>query len=164
MNKRFDRQPRTNALPDWAAGHDPAVIGRNEHRVDLQFRDEVKPADRRRSLAWKGFTAEHVVIDGARELAYDWAGNAHYLALHDIKLVDGEIALADGASHRRLDLCDRLTLAPSGCWVAGWSSLAKRTNHFTAISYEADVLLEEVDRPGWGMTPDPMLYFSDPGL
>ena len=164
MNKRFDRHPGSEAGLRSDTANDSLAVDAPERYLDLQFRDEKKPADRRFARAWEGFTVEHVVMEGTREFAYDWAGAAHYLALHDLQLVDGEITLADAPKRRRLDLRDRLTLAPMDCQVSGWSSLADRTNHFTAITFDADVLAEEIAPAGWRSSPEPMLYFSDPSL
>lgn len=132
--------------------------------VDLRSRDGAAAADSRQALEWKGFTAERVVLVGAREFAYDWSGQNHFLALHDIKLVDGDISLAGSANDRRMDLRDRMTLAPGGCQVSGWSSLANRTNEFTAITFDPDVLVEEAEHPRWRSSERPMLYFTDPSL
>lgn len=136
----------------------------DERYVDLRFREGAAEADSRRAMEWKGFSAERVVMTGAREFAYDWSGQNHYLALHDIELVDGDISLAGGASVRRMNLRDRMTMAPGGCQVSGWSSLADRTNEFTAITFDPDVLVEELDRTGWRSGAQPMVYFTDSSL
>lgn len=132
--------------------------------VDLRFRDGAAPAESRRALEWKGFRVERVVLAGAREFSYDWSGQNHYLALHDIKLIDGDISLAGSASARRMDLRDRMTMAPGGCQVSGWSCLENRINEFTAITFNPEMLVEEVDRAGWRKSGEPSLYFSDPSL
>lgn len=140
---------------------DPAGSGRC---VDVRFRDDDRPPDGRFALEWKGFTAEHVAMRGAREYAYDVAGTAHYLAIHDMRLVDGEISLGDAPARRRLDLRDRLTLAPAGCRATGWVSTADRPNSFTAMTFDPDILTEEVERAGWRAGDEPLLYFHDADL
>jgi AraC family transcriptional regulator len=132
--------------------------------VSLDFRDEGKHADSHITHAWNGFSVERVVMAGSREFAYDWSGGAHYLAMHDLKLMDGEIAVSDVQPRRRLDLRDRLTMAPKGSRVSGWSSLVNRTNSFIALTYDPDVLTKEVEQAGWQTPPAPMVYFSNLAL
>lgn len=138
--------------------------GFDDEFVDLRFRNGPATADSRLAVKWKGFSAERVVIVGVREFSYDWSGQNHYLALHDIKLTDGDISLAGSASVHRMDLRDRMTMAPGGCQVSGWSSLANRTNEFTAITFDPEMLVEEIDRAGWRNPAQPSLYFSDLSL
>lgn len=140
------------------------MIKAKEAIVSLDFRDEGKQADSRITHAWDGFSVERVVMTGGREFAYDWSGNAHYLAMHDLKLLDGEIAMSGIKSRRRLDLRDRLTMAPKGSRVSGWSSLVDRTNSFIALTYDPDVLAKEVEQAGWQTPPAPMVYFSNLAL
>lgn len=63
-----------------------------------------------------------------------------------------------------MDLRDRMTMAPGGCQVSGWSSLERRANEFTAITFDPEMLVEEFDRTGWRNSAQPLLYFSDPSL
>lgn len=140
------------------------MISAHEKFVSLKFRDGDKLVHSQHTHSWKGFTIERVTMTGAREFSYDWSGSAHYLALHDLQLVDGDIALSDTKTRRRLDLRDRLTLAPNGSRVSGWSSLEDRTNSFVALTFEPNVLMEEVEQAGWDVSPEPMLYFSDRSL
>jgi len=140
------------------------MISAHEKFVSLKFRDVEPPTNIQRTHEWKGFCVERVEMTGAREFSYDWSGCAHYLALHDLKLVDGETAMTDATSQRTLDLCDRLTFAPKDCRVSGWSSLKNRTNSFVALTFSPDMLTEEVDQAGWAVAPQPRLYFSDRAL
>lgn len=147
-----------------ADGAGPCAAGQGMRCVDIQFRDEPQAPHRRFALTTEGFTAEHVIMHGAREYDYDVAGTAHYLALHDLKLSDGEISLAGCAPQSRLDLRDRLTLTPATCRATGFASLVDRTNSFTAMTYDPGLLSQEIEKAGWDSPPEPMVYFRDPAL
>ncbi len=132
--------------------------------VALDFRDNPSvPLDTRRRVTWRGFSAETVVFQGPREFAYSWAGAPHYLALHDMRRVDGETALDDLPKSTLNDLRDAITFIPGGCSCSGWSQLQARRNLYTAIYYDPAILPEELDAKVAGIER-PMLYFDDPAL
>lgn len=135
------------------------------HRqVSLDFRDDERPPDLRRTLAWRGMSAEYVSLGGERQFDYRLIGSDHYLALHDLKKIDGETSAADGAPVRLLDVRDRMTYLPRGCGISGWSHLAPRRNSFMALYYTPTMMMEELD-VSWPPNDDrPMLYFEDSGL
>lgn len=122
----------------------------------------VRPPDRAlRQLS--GLSIEHVRLPDER-FEYKVVGNSHYLALHDIELQDGEVELADGTRSRRRSLADRLTFVPAGCQVAGWSVPKMRGNSFTALYFDATMLVEEF-RAGFTVSsPPPFLYAVDLSL
>jgi AraC family transcriptional regulator len=133
-------------------------------QVLLEFRDDEAPPDARHAIAWRGLSAEHVTIRGAREFAYKWVGSNHYLALHDLKLDDGETALDASTPVRQLDLRGRMTFIPRGCGISGWSHLSRRAHAFTAVYFDPAILPEELDGRGSPSPEAPMLYFDNPGL
>ena len=140
---------------------DPEAL---EDALALEFRDgsETQP-DTSRRMAWRGFSAETITIQGPRGFDYRWAGTPHYLALHDMQMTDGEIAVADLPRSTQTDLRDSMTFVPGGCDAAGWSELRARRNLFTAIYYDPAILPEELDARVSGIER-PMLYFDDPAL
>ena len=110
--------------------------------------------------AWKarGFEAQRVVLRSTEPFDYEVTGDMHYLALHDVRLDDGEVEL-DGASGSTLrDLRDRITFAPAGCRISGWSKPAKRANTFTALSFDPGLLHAEVGQRYEAAEPPPQLY------
>jgi AraC family transcriptional regulator len=132
--------------------------------VQLEFREEEAGPDLQRALKWRGISAELVSIPGTPAYDYRWVGSTHYLALHDLKLVDGKTRLDSVAGATRLDLRGLLTFAPRGCAATGWSALARRPNSFTALYYDPVVMRVEIDpRVGVGDWR-PRLYFDDAGL
>ncbi len=102
-------------------------------------------------------------MHGPREFAYQWTGSTHYLALHDLRMTDGETISQDAPPSTLNDLRDLMTFVPEGCAVSGWSRLRVRRNLFTAVYYDPAILPEELDTRIDG-TERPMLYFNDPGL
>jgi AraC family transcriptional regulator len=140
---------------------DPKAL---EDEVALEFRDDIEtPPDRNRRMTWRGFSAETLVIQGPREFDYRWEGTPHYLALHDIQLADGEIAVGDVPRSSQTDLRHLMTFVPGGCGVSGWSKLRARRHLFTAVYYDPAILPEELDARITGIER-PMLYFDDPAL
>jgi AraC family transcriptional regulator len=135
-----------------------------EEAVALEFHEgiETRPSTNRR-MTWRGFSAETITIQGPRGFDYRWAGTPHYLALHDIQMADGEIAVADLPRSTQTDLRDSMTFVPCGCGASGWSKLRSRRNLFTAIYYDPAILPEELDARVSGIER-PMLYFDDPAL
>ena len=132
--------------------------------VALKFHDDIgtRP-DTTRRIAWRGFSAETITIQGPLGFDYRWVGTPHYLALHDIQKDDGEIALGDLPKSTQTDLRDLMTFVPGGCNVSGWSRLRARRNLFIAIYYDPGILPEELDARITDIER-PMLYFDDPAL
>jgi AraC family transcriptional regulator len=140
---------------------DPQAL---EDEVSLDFHDDVvTPPDSRRRMAWRGFSAETVAIHGSRAFAYKWEGASHYVALHDLRLVDGEVSVGDLPKSTLADLRDLITFVPGGCRASGWSQLRARRNRYTAVYYDPAILPEELDTRVAGIER-PMLYFDDPAL
>jgi AraC family transcriptional regulator len=135
-----------------------------EQAVALEFRDgiETRP-DTNRRMTWRGFSAETITVQGPRGFDYRWSGTPHYLALHDIQLADGEIAVAELPRSTETDMRDLMTFIPGGCDAFGWSKLRARRNLFTAVYYDPAILPEELDARVSGIER-PMLYFDDPAL
>jgi AraC family transcriptional regulator len=134
-----------------------------DKQVELEFRDAKTPPDVQRRIAWRGLSAETVIMQGPHEFDYKWSGSTHYLAVHDIRLSAGETRVDDLPPTTQLEMRDLLTFIPEGCRVAGWSKLTPRRNMFTAIYYDPTILPEELDTRLAGIER-PMLYFNHPGL
>lgn len=132
--------------------------------VALKFRDGIETGpDTIRRMTWRGFSAEMITIQGPRGFDYSWAGTPHYLALHDIQLVEGEIGVGELPRSAQTNLRDLMTFVPGGCDVSGWSKLSARRHEFTAMYYDPAILPEELDARIAGIER-PMLYFDDPAL
>jgi AraC family transcriptional regulator len=131
--------------------------------VELEFRDD-GPLEGRSAWSWRGLSAEHIRIDGPSEYDYKWVGSACYIALHDLRLVDGETALDGAAPFRLLDLRDRMTFLPEGCAISGWSRLMRRSNAFTAVYYDPALVPEELETHRSTPALAPIIYFENAAL
>jgi AraC family transcriptional regulator len=139
-------------------------MANTQQNVALAFRDKGPSADARQFSAGAGYSLERVVMRGARSFDYGWTGGAHYLALHQIRLNDGEAALAGAKPVRRLDLRQRMTFSPIGAAINGWSSLAGGENSYTALFFEPNLAEKELERAVDATSARPLLYFSQRDL
>lgn len=137
--------------------------GDADRLVDLRFKETPVASDARRSVTTRGLSIETVQIIGSCAFDYSRRGEGHYLAVHDLKLLDGEATVDALPTATMRDLRERLTFAPEKCLVSGWSSLAPRINSYTAMTFDADLVEHELElaQPG---EVRPMLYFQDAGL
>lgn len=104
---------------------------------------------------------ECVRIGQARTFDYDWEGPSHYLAVHDIMLRDGEMAVGGNKAANCVDLCDRLTFNPQNARVSGWSDLSGDDQGYTALFFDPGLVEAEYERPILGMAVRPLVYFED---
>lgn len=132
--------------------------------VNLTFQYDVPSPDIFVRRSWDGFSVDSVRIRSARNFDYAWQGGANYLALHDIVLTDGEIAIGGEISANRMDLRDRLTFVPQGMRVSGWSQLAGPDHGYTAVFFDPDLAEAEFERPLLGLGLQPLLYFEQAQL
>jgi AraC family transcriptional regulator len=137
-----------------------------EFEIDLRSRDEGRTPEQRTTLSGRGFRAERTELRGPQTVDYAWCGRGHYLALHDITLQDGEVRVGDRHTSELRDLRQRLTYAPPGTTIEGWSSLTRRDHSYLAVSFEPDFMAElEQERP-WPIQKieRPYLYFRNATL
>ncbi len=108
------------------------------------------------------FTIEHIVTP---EAGYDfeWSGSSAYVALHDIVLKDGTMA-GDIAPTSQLDMRHRMTFLPRGVRVSGWGEPTPRANSFTALYFDQDWLLDELEASPKDRDLQPSLYFRNKHL
>lgn len=125
----------------------------------LAIADPPPPAFLRQAQRGTGFSAERVVIGGEMSFDYAWESGQHYLALHDLRLTDGEILVDGLARERTRDLRGTLTFVPPGCAVSGWSVLGRRTDAFTVLSFDPGRMSEELGHRFAQRGLDPRVYF-----
>ena len=119
---------------------------------------------KRNPFAWKHISAETIDMPAQRTLAYKFTGATHYLALHDLVLIDGEIRCDGGVKPLQLDCRERMTFIPAGCTVDGWGSTGRRNNDIAAIFYDQDFVERELEGRAGASVGPPMLYFEDASL
>lgn len=130
-----------------------------QSQVELTFGADGSPE--RVSLPGASLNAERVGLAPAR-FEYATTGVAHYLALHDIVMRDGELRVDRDAPIRQTDLRRKLTFLPAGVPVAGWTDPLPRRNSFVAIHFEEAAIPPPLR--GSGSFHDPAVYFRDRGL
>jgi AraC family transcriptional regulator len=59
------------------------------------------------------------------------------------------------------DLRDTLTYVPAGGTITGWAKPADRLNAFTVVSFDPNIMQEELQTEFRSMQPLPMIYFKD---
>lgn len=108
------------------------------------------------------YTIEHIVTpeDG---YDFEWSGSSAYVALHDIMLKDGTMA-GDIAPTSQLDMRMRMTFLPRGVRVSGWGEPTPRANSFTALYFDQDWLLDELEAAPKDRDLQPSIYFQNKHL
>lgn len=115
----------------------------------------------RPSRTWTGFSVEHVAVEAAEAYRFQWSGDVHYLALHDMVLDDGGSLVDDLSRDHTHDLRDTITFLPKGCSIEGWALPAQRPNSFTALYFDTAQLHEDLDARYRSAVPGPVLYARD---
>ncbi|MBU2083576.1 MAG: AraC family transcriptional regulator [Alphaproteobacteria bacterium] len=132
--------------------------------IDLGLRGgpTASPEVGRRKLG--GVECEHVSLASPIAFDYSWSGETNYLALHDLQLTDGLAFLENREPRRILDLRNKMTFAPRGARIEGWSVLSGTRNSYTALFFQTDLLQTELGRHAPCGPEKPALYFSEPTL
>ena len=131
--------------------------------LSLKFRTQAE-APQSVQNKWRGCSAEHVLVTTSAAYEFTHPGDLHYLALHDIRLADGELSVDSSAPIRGRDLRDTLTFVPKGCPMSGWAQPEPRHNAFTAIYFDPVVIGEEIEARYRQRSPAPAIYARDPSL
>tara|TARA_R110001606_G_scaffold4492_2_gene20926 strand:+ start:2459 stop:3337 length:879 start_codon:yes stop_codon:yes gene_type:complete len=133
-------------------------------RIDLGLRGgpTASPEVGRRKLG--GVECEHVSLASPIAFDYSWSGETSYLALHDLQLTDGLAFLESREPRRILDLRNKMTFAPRGARIEGWSALSGASNSYTALFFQSDLLQTELGGNAPSCQEKPALYFSEPAL
>lgn len=111
-----------------------------------------------------GVVAEHVPIVVDDGYKYQWIGYSHYLALHDLRLADGETFTDGSTVDRRKDLRGTMTFAPAGCRIWGWSLPRTAGQSFTALYLNPREMEEAVAQKLRHIPSQANVYFANPAL
>jgi len=111
-----------------------------------------------------GMAIQHVPIDAGDGFNYQWVGNSHYLALHDLRLADGELFTDGSVVERRKDLRGMMTFAPAGCRLWGWSVPRSPGQSFTALYLNPRKTEEEVAQKLRHIPSQANVYFANSAL
>ena len=118
----------------------------------------------RKPFAWSYISAETLHVPSQLTLGYQVVSEIHYLALHDLVLVDGEVRCDGEVARRQLDCRNRMTFIPAGCKVDGWGSTGPRDNRITALFYDRNFVETELEGRIGDSAGPPLLYFQDASL
>lgn len=105
-----------------------------------------------------------MVVPGSEAYEFSHSGDLHYLALHDIRLADGELNVDTLTTVRSRDLQGTLTFVPKGCAIAGWAKPEPRKNRFTALYFDPAAMREELGERYEERDLAPLIYTRNPAL
>lgn len=132
--------------------------------LELDFRcPSTRPVDHRR-LDYRGLSLEYTRVDSSAEYDFSWVGQHHYLAFHDLVMEAGEMNVEGFPTIVEHDLRNKMTYAPAGRPLKGWSKTAGRQNSFTVLHFDPEMLSEETGRSLGGKDVTPLVYFEDKQL
>jgi AraC family transcriptional regulator len=117
-----------------------------------------------RNFEAAGIAIQHVPLDIRDGFKYQWLGYSHYLALHDLRLADGELFTDGSVVDRRKDLRGMMTFAPAGCRVWGWSIPRAEGQSFTALYFDPRKTEEEVSQKLRHIPSQANVYFANSAL
>jgi AraC family transcriptional regulator len=116
-----------------------------------------------RALRSAGISACNSTLP-AEGFEYAWQGKSHYLALHDIRLRDGEMRSDDGPPTHERETRGKLSFIPAGCRVWGWAVPASSHNSFTALYFDPREMEEDIAQRFRNAALGTQVNFSDPAL
>lgn len=125
--------------------------------VSIAHGEQADPVGSQWVRHFDGFWIEHFSIGDYREVDFKRLGSRPYLAVHDIRLLDGETKLGDAKTRRLLDLRDRLSFIPADCLVSGWWRFDGRRQLVTAMTFDPEAILGEDSQA----LDQPSLYFHN---
>lgn len=136
----------------------------NGQTLVLNFRDPESRPDMNRRVSCRGFAIEHSTLSLPAEYEFAWKGAGHYLAYHDLMLADGEMQVDKLQPVRGGDLRGRMTYVPCGVGLAGWAKPARRTNSFTVLTFDPELVSEELETLYRRTDTEPSVYFENAAL
>ncbi|MBL8559410.1 MAG: helix-turn-helix transcriptional regulator [Hyphomonadaceae bacterium] len=128
-------------------------------KIQIQQRLPAAPVPLRQVAARPTITVEATETGSGNAVDFNWQGGQHFLALHDIKIIDGETRVGDLRATGANDLVDTLTLVPAGLEVSGWSQNAERRNGFVAVYLDPGAITRDLAEVSASVELKPKLYF-----
>ena len=90
-----------------------------EPELHLEFRDSERPVETHASKSWRGVSVQHSRLKLPVEYEFQWDGGCHYLAYHDLILLDGEMEVEGGKPVAGGDLRGQMTFVPKDQGLTG---------------------------------------------
>lgn len=130
----------------------------------LRFEKASPPPEIHAAASWRGVSVQYSSLKLPAQYDFQWNGNSHYLAYHDLILLDGEMEILGEKPTVGRDLRDQMTYVPAGLTIDGWAKPADRVNAFTVVYFNPADMAEELQHELKGSEPRPHVYFKDPDL
>ena len=113
-------------------------------RIELKFREENSSFAKNQYFRrdWAGVSVERMHLIGPHQYELSVQNPSHYIALHNIEGLDGEVTFDTLGTSTRRDLRDTLSFLPAGASAKGWMKI-DGDNSFTAVHLNATPTDEE---------------------
>jgi len=85
------------------------------------FKQENAHPDFEKTATFRGLRVESTHITRASEYSFKWEGSSHYLAIHDIVMIDGEMTIGSGPIHPAGGIRGKMTDVPPLNPISGWT-------------------------------------------
>lgn len=131
-----------------------------QHELQLEFRDIERPVEEHGIKSWRGISVQHSRLKLPLEYEFQWDGGSHYLAYHDLILLDGEMEVAGNTPINGGDLRGRMTFVPQGQGLTGWAKPADRVNEFTVVCFDPTAMNQELQAEFRSFEVRPYVYFK----
>lgn len=132
--------------------------------LQLQFREPRPNAEIHTATSMRGVSVQFSRLQLPAEYEFKWDGHSHYIAYHDLVLVDGEMEVLGEKPIAGRDLRDHITYVPAGHTIDGWAKPANRMNAFTVVCFDPSAMEEELQAEFNGIAARPRIYFKDDEL
>lgn len=129
--------------------------------LELEFRNPEPPVETHAANSWRGLSVQYSRLKLPTEYEFKWDGSCHYLAYHDLLLLDGEMEVLGDKPIAGGDLRDQMTFVPDGIEITGWAKPADRMNAFTVICFNPSAMYEELQAEFTPFESRPHVYFQD---
>jgi AraC family transcriptional regulator len=148
--------------PQFGATSDGSRTSMDEDReLHVEFREPIAPLETHVTHKWRGVSVQYSRLKLPAEYAFQWDGNCHYLAYHDLVLTDGEMEITGERPITGRDLRDTMTYVPAGQAIHGWAKPTTRMNAFTVVCFDPALVEEELQVAFNGVDLLPSIYFND---
>jgi AraC family transcriptional regulator len=157
----------TNSKRSDSPAYSPETFPRLDRPIDevlLEFRTPAIDPTAEKAVKMRGISAQFTPFTPQEGFNFAWVGKTHYLALHDIRLQDGETYADDRKPRQLKDLRGTLTFIPPGCQTWGWAVAAPGTHSFTALYVDENQVEEEAAARFRSDNLAPHILFSDERL
>lgn len=134
------------------------------NELQLEFKEPSRVADIHTAFSCSGLSVQYSCLKLPTEYDFKWDGNSHYLAYHDLVLVDGEMELLGEKPIIGRDLRDTMTYVPVGQTIDGWGMPADRMNAFTVVCFNPAVMEAELQVEFSGFEARSRTYFKSEEL